>query len=106
MLSPSSATLGTTVAATERAMVAEMTGVQGGDVGGVRGAGEKEGSVEGVTGVGVHSAFISSWGCCRISSSRVNGSASCFTMSTMLSLAGNFSPTPFISLIRLVLEMS
>lgn len=83
-----------------------MTGTGGGEAGGVGGDGEKEGTVEGVMGAETHSTFISSGGFSRISNSRVNGNTSCFTNSTMLSVAGNFSLTPFISLIRLVLEIS
>lgn len=83
-----------------------MTGVGGGEVGGVGEVGVKEGTVEGVMGVGIHSSFISSGGFSRISNSRVNGNTSCFTISTVLSVAGNFSLTPFISLIRVVLEIS
>ena len=82
-----------------------ITGV-GGEAGGVGGDGEKEGTIEGVMGVGTHSTFISSGGFSKISNSRVSGNTSCFTISTMLSVAGNFSLTPFISLIRLVLEIS
>ena len=88
-------------------MAAERTtGGQGGEVGGVGGAGEKAGSMDGAMGVGVHSTFNSSCGCSRISNSRVNGSTSCLSMPTVFSLADNFSPTPFISLIRIVLEIS
>lgn len=83
-----------------------MTGVGGGEAGGVGGDGEKEGTADGVMGVGTYSTFTSSGGFSRISNSRVNGNTSCFTISTMLSVAGNFSLTPFISLIRLVLEIS
>lgn len=83
-----------------------MTGRGGGEAGGVGGAGEKEGTVEGVMGAEIHSTFISSGGFSRISNSRVNGNTSCFTISTMLSVADNFSLIPFISLIRLALEIS
>lgn len=109
MLSSSSKTLWTAVGAlaalTSVAAAGTMTGV-GGEAGGVGGDGEKEGIVEGVMGAETHSTFISSGGFSRISNSRVNGNTSCFTNSTMLSMAGNFSLTPFISLIRVVLEIS
>lgn len=91
---------------TLEAAAGTMTGVGGGEAGGVGGDGEKEGTMEGVIGVATLSTFISSGGFSRISNSRVNGNTSCFTISTMLSVAGNFSLTPFISLIRLVLEIS
>lgn len=107
MLSSSSKTLWTAVGApaalTSVAAAGTMTGVGGGEAGG---DGEKEGIVEGVMGADTHSTFMSSGGFSRISNSRVNGNTSCFTNSTMLSMAGNFSLTPFISLIRLVLEIS
>lgn len=109
MLSSSSKVLWTAVGAlaalTSVAAAGTMTGV-GGEAGGVGGDGGKKGTVEGVMGAETHSTFISSGGFSRISNSRVNGNTSCFTNSTMLSVAGNFSLTPFISLIRFVLEIS
>lgn len=98
--------VGTAAILTLVAAAETPAGVGGGGAGGVGGDGEKEGTVEGVTGAGTHSTFISSGAFSRISNSRVNGNTSCFTISTMLSEAGNFSRTPFISLIRLVLEIS
>lgn len=98
--------MGTPAILTLAAAAGTMAGVGGGGAGGVGGDGEKEGSVEGVMGAGTHSTFTSSGAFSRISNSRVNGNTSCFTMSTMLSVTGNFSLTPFISLIRLVLEIS
>lgn len=109
MLSSSSKTLWTAVGAlavlTLVAAAETVTGV-GGEAGGVGGDGGKEGTVEGVMGAKTHSTFISSGGFSRISNSRVSGNTSGFTNSIMLSVAANFSLTPFISLIRLVLEIS
>lgn len=107
MLSSSSKTLWTVAGALAvlTLVVAAATGA-GGEAGGVGGGGEKEGTKEGVMGAGTCSTFISSGGFSKISNSRVNGNTSCFTISTVLSVAGNFSLTPLISLIRLVLEIS
>lgn len=107
MLSSSSKTLWAAVGALNVVAAAgRKTGVGGGEAGGVGGAGEKEGTAEGVMGAGIHSIFISSGGFSKISNWSVNGNTSFFTISTMLSAAGNFSLTPFISLITLVLEIS